>query len=262
MKINLIFNKRVPDYKQALSDIEEMLLKKHVEFKSFDLDSMEEFGDFTFVIGGDGTLLRTAKYYSKYNTPVMGINLGRLGFLSQAHAKEFEGVLESVIEGNYIIESRTMLSSGDLIALNDFVIKGCDPSRTSNFYLEINDNEVCGYIADGIIISTPTGSTAYGLSAGGPVIHPALNAISIVPICPHSLNARPLVVPSTEKITVRTGDKLLNVSIDGFDSARCVDKITIKAAERKACLAFLHNEGFYSIIRDKLHWGVSPEYWR
>ena len=199
MKINLIFNKRVPDYKQALSDIEEMLLKKHVEFKSFDLDSMEEFGDFTFVIGGDGTLLRTAKYYSKYNTPVMGINLGRLGFLSQAHAKEFEGVLESVIEGNYIIESRTMLSSGDLIALNDFVIKGCDPSRTSNFYLEINDNEVCGYIADGIIISTPTGSTAYGLSAGGPVIHPALNAISIVPICPHSLNARPLVVPSTEK---------------------------------------------------------------
>ena len=127
--------------------------------------------------------------------------------------------------------------------------------RTSIF--GFSKTEVCDYIADGLIIATPTGSTAYGLSAGGPVVYPTMDAIVIVPICPHTLNARPLVVPANETITVKTSDKLLSVSIDGFETEECVEKITIKAAERKTKLAFLKQGRFYEVLRDKLHWGIS-----
>jgi len=259
MKINLIFNRYIPDYRKALEKIEQALLKYNVEFKTFDLEKMEYFGDISFIIGGDGTLLRAARFYAKENTPVLGINVGRLGFLAQAGVEEIEGVIEAVSEGNYITENRIMLQSGEYIALNDFVIKGCNPSRTSKFFLEINGKFVCDYIADGLIISTPTGSTAYGLSAGGPVLHPELDAIVIVPICPHTLNARPLVVPSKEHITVKTSDDLLSVSIDGFVTTKCVEKTSLHIAPDKAKLAFLKNNNFYSVLRNKLHWGVSPE---
>ena len=259
MRINLIFNKYIPDYKKALETIEQALLSYNIDFKTFDLEMMEEYGDFTFVIGGDGTLLRAARFYAKSNIPVLGINVGRLGFLAQAGVDEINGVIESVLENRYTTEDRIMLQSGEYIALNDFVIKGCNPSRTSKFYLEINGKFVCDYIADGLIISTPTGSTAYGLSAGGPVLHPELDAIVIVPICPHTLNARPLVVPSSEHITVKTSDELLSVSIDGFVTTKCVEKTSVKIASEKAKLAFLKNNNFYSVMRSKLHWGISPE---
>ena len=259
MRINLIFNKYIPDYKTALEIVEKALLSYNAEFKTFDLEKMEEFGEITFVIGGDGTLLRAARFYAKQNVPVLGINVGRLGFLAQAGVEEINGVIEAVQEGRYFVEDRIMLESGEYIALNDFVIKGCNPSRTSKFFLEINGKFVCDYIADGLIISTPTGSTAYGLSAGGPVLHPELDAIVIVPICPHTLNARPLVVPSKEHITVKTSDELLSVSIDGFVTTKCVEKTSIHIAPDKAKLAFLKNNNFYSVLRNKLHWGVSPE---
>jgi NAD+ kinase len=151
-----------------------------------------------------------------------------------------------------------MLTSGAYIALNDFVIKGCSHSRTSKFYLDINGKSVCDYIADGLIISTPTGSTAYCLSAGGPILNPKLDAIIVTPICPHTLNVRPLVIPASDVVTVKTGDKPLGISIDGIEQD-CADKITIKATSFKANLAFLKNDGFYSVLRNKLHWGISPE---
>jgi len=259
MRINLIFNKYIPDYKKALEIIEKALLSYNVDFKTFDLEKMEEYGDMTFVIGGDGTLLRAARFYAKSHVPVLGINVGRLGFLAQAGVDEINGVIEAILDNRFVTEDRIMLQSGEYIALNDFVIKGCHPSRTSKFYLEINGKFVCDYIADGLIISTPTGSTAYGLSAGGPVLHPELDAIVIVPICPHTLNARPLVVPSGEHITVKTSDDLLSVSIDGFVTTKCVEKTSIKIASDKAKLAFLKNNNFYSVLRNKLHWGISPE---
>lgn len=258
MRINVIYNKVMPDYLDTLETVEQTLLEYKIEFKSFELEQMENFGDFTFVIGGDGTLLKAARFYSQTGIPVLGINLGRLGFLSQAGVNNIKQVLEAVLEGRYSIQERLMLASGEILALNDFVIKGCNSSRTSKFFLEINDKFVCDYIADGLIISTPTGSTAYGLSAGGPVLHPSLDAVVIVPICPHTLNARPLVVPANEIITIKTGDKLLNVANDGFNIEQCVEKITIKCFEKKAKLAFLSDDSFYSVLRNKLHWGISP----
>lgn len=255
MKLNIIYNKTISDYKKTLNYIEELLLERGIEFQSFSLDSMQLFGELSLVIGGDGTLLKATKYYSSFDIPVLGINIGRLGFLSQG--VNILDIIESIFENRYSVEERLMLVSGDKVALNDFVIKGCNASRTSKFYLEINGECVCDYIADGLIISTPTGSTAYGLSAGGPVVYPTMDAVVVVPICPHTLNARPLVVPASEIITVKTGENMLSVSTDGYEAETRVDKITIKTSSTKAKLAFLKSGGFYTVLRDKLHWGIS-----
>ena len=257
MKINLVYNKMIVGYEDVLEQLETSLIAKKIEFKTLELNSLENFGDFTIVIGGDGTILRAARFYAEWKIAVFGINLGRLGFLSQGFMSEINSILDAIIEGDYRTEERLMLTSIDKLALNDFVIKGCDASRTSKFFLEINGKEVCDYIADGIIISTPTGSTAYGLSAGGPILYPTLDAITIVPICPHTLNARPLVVPVTESISVKTADRLLAVSIDGYETEKCVEKISIKLSDKKAVLAFLNKDKFYTVLRDKLHWGIS-----
>lgn len=255
MKFNIVFNKYISNYKETLEKIESILIDKKIDFKTFELNSMENYGDFTLVIGGDGTILRTARFYSEWEIPVLGINIGRLGFLSQQ--EKVTDVIDGVLNKKYRIEERMMLTALGKNALNDFVIKGCDISRTSKFYLEINGKEVCDYVADGLIISTPTGSTAYGLSAGGPVVYPTMDSITIVPICPHTLNARPLVVPVSETITIRTGEKLLSISTDGYETEKCVEKISITIAKQKAFLAFLNTNDFYTVLRDKLHWGIS-----
>lgn len=257
MKINVVYNNKIEGYQSILEELEKTLIEKKVEFKSFELDSMENFGEFSFVIGGDGTLLKAAKFYSSNSVPVLGINIGRLGFLSQACINEIEKAVESVLQKEYKIEERIMLEADGVLALNDFVIKGCSASRTSKFYLEINKQCVCDYIADGLIISTPTGSTAYGLSAGGPVVHPTLNALVIVPVCPHTLTSRPLVVPTEEEITVKSADGYFSLSSDG----KVIDNrkdVKIKLSKNKAQLVFLNNDSFYSVLRNKLHWGISP----
>ncbi len=257
MKINVVFNKYINTSKEVLDSIEKKLIEKNIKFKTFELDSMENFGEFTIVLGGDGTLLRAARFYSEWKIPVLGISLGRLGFLSQGIDNEINSIIEAITNNDFYTEERLMLTSIDRIALNDFVIKGCEKSRTSKFYLEINNKEVCNYIADGLIVATPTGSTAYGLSAGGPVVHPTMDAMVIVPICPHTLNARPLVIPASEKIAVKTADRLLSVSIDGYDTEKCVEKIEIEVSNKKAVLAFLNKNNFYTVLKDKLNWGIS-----
>lgn len=247
------------NYQLALEALELALIDRKVSFKSFNINGMEIYGDFTLVIGGDGTLLKAARFYAKNQVPILGINMGRLGFLSQTGTDNINEIVDLVLNNKYFVEERMMLQSNQYTALNDFVIKGCNQSRTSKFYLQINDKLVCDYIADGLIIATPTGSTAYGLSAGGPVVYPTLNAITIIPICPHTLNARPLVVPAHEIITVKTLDSALSVAVDGMQmDVDFNSEILIKASQSKAKLAFLNNTNFYSVLRNKLHWGVAP----
>lgn len=258
MKINVIYNKLMSEHAEALETVESNLILKKIDFKTFELSNLDNYGDLSIVIGGDGTLLNAAKFYSKTEIPVLGINMGRLGFLSQASLNEIDSVSDSILSGDYYIQDRIMLESNNRLALNDFVIKGASISRTSKFYLEINEKFVCDYIADGLIIATPTGSTAYGLSAGGPVLYPSIDTLAIVPICPHTLNARPLVVPSQEKITVRTSDEKLSVIADGFMSEQSVDTVQIKCSKYKSRLIFIKNDSFYSVLRSKLNWSVSP----
>ena len=244
-----------------------MLLKEKLQtfgenVSTINIDNLKNGFDFVFVIGGDGTILKTARFYAKYQTPIFGVNLGRLGFLSQSSVEMLDDSVNRIINKDYIVENRVMLQTSNYLALNDIVIKGSATGRTSRFSLKINDNPVCDYLADGIIVATPTGSTAYGLSAGGPVLSPSLNAIEIVPICPHTMTARPLVVPDCEKITVCTGEKNKKyvISADGQEFCEACSNIEIVKSTYSAKLALLKESGFYSVLRDKLHWGESPAF--
>jgi len=249
---------------------------KLVAISGRDKNKQYTFPDITmaFVIGGDGTFLGASRFFAPHNIPLFGINTGRLGFLSQLVPEEIEQGIEKILSGKFSIEERLMIKStldfGQTIpqtALNDIVIKGGDVSRTMKLYLYINNKHVCDYIADGLIISTPTGSTAYTLSAGGPVVVPQLEAFVVVPICPHTLTTRPLVIPSYENITVKlkTDSECIYVTADGQENVKICggSSVNITKYEHKAKLIQIVDEeesGFYGILRKKLHWGVSPTF--
>lgn len=265
--ISVVYNEDVKESLDVANITKNLLLKKGLDAKVSPSSKFESDASLVITIGGDGTLLKAARFYAPKKTPILGINLGRLGFLAQANIDEIEDSIEKLIKGEYRIESRMMLSAfnDNVLALNDIVIKGDSFSRTSKLFLSINDKVVCDYLADGIIISTPTGSTAYTLSAGGPVLVPGLNAIVIVPICAHTLTARPLVIPAEEEIKItscKTCNKL-KMSADGQDTIDISkdDCVVIKKSNIEARLIILEkeNNGFYSILREKLKWGVAPE---
>ncbi len=265
-RISIVYNKKVTD----AADVANHTLKV---LKNSGLQAIVDIAPFpdynaslVITVGGDGTLLKAARFCAPKGIPVLGINLGRLGFLAQLNPDEIPELPVQLIERQYFIQNRMMLSSfNDILALNDIVIKGDTFSRTSKLFLSINDRVVCDYLADGIIISTPTGSTAYTLSAGGPVIMPDVEAVVIVPICPHTLTARPLVIPASEKISISSCKSCtkLKLSADGqetidvdFDKPVTIEKSSIMA---KLVILKKENNGFYSILRKKLQWGVGPE---
>ena len=261
-KIGICYNPEIIRASSVMNTLKQALSKYSVAATVMDLDNMVQGVDFVFVIGGDGTILKTARFYASSNIPIFGINLGRLGFLSQASEGLIEEAVYQIMSKNYVIQDRIMLKCNNSLALNDIVIKNSSTCRTSRLALKINGCPVCDYLADGLIISTPTGSTAYGLSAGGPVLTPSLNAFVIVPICPHTLTARPLVIPDTEKITIcgcENEEKYL-LSADGQEFCEAPVNIEIVKSEYCAKLALLNNSDFYTILRDKLHWGESPAF--
>lgn len=264
-KVGIFYNKENQKANYIAISVEKILKSKDINCSIITTDNFLPDVTFAIVLGGDGTILKTARFYSKYGVPILGINLGRLGFLSQAKATQVEDAIDYVLKGTFKIEDRIMLTAldGKMNALNDIVIKGDGFSRTSRLYVHINDNIVCDYLADGIIISTPTGSTAYTLSAGGPILFPTLDAMVIVPICPHTMNARPIVIPSCEviKVTSSQNKPLLKISADGqntFDLG-LNESIEIKKSEfcAKLLLLNLQKNSFYSVLKEKLHWGLS-----
>ena len=212
MNIGIIYNKKIPNS----MNLAEIFAGKIQESKIISIDNMENDIDIAFVIGGDGSFLKASRYYSFYDIPILGFNLGRIGYLAQANSDEIDEVIKKINSKSYKIEKRLMLKTKEGVALNDIVVKGKNCARTSALDLYINDKLLCSYVADGLIISTPTGTTAYSLSAGGPVISPKLDCLLIIPICPHTLNTRPVVIPSDEKIIIKSHDnEKLNVSFDG-----------------------------------------------
>lgn len=258
-KFGICYNHNIENAVIVKDELLQILSEKNITVQCLDIDNLREGFDFVFVIGGDGTILKTARFYAKFQTPIFGVNLGRLGFLSQTSKKDLSICVEKILNKNFSIEKRIMLKNASHTALNDFVIKGCESGRTAKFSLKINGKYVCDYLADGIIISTPTGSTAYGLSAGGPVLTPSLSAIVIVPICPHTLTARPIVVPDSEKISVIT-DAKSQISADGQEFYEFNSKYIIEKSEFCANLVLLEDAEFYSILRNKLHWATHPDY--
>jgi len=261
-KCALIYNPEINTSPIVKDELAKILNAKNINFEILNIDELKKGFDIAFVIGGDGTILKTARYFAQTETAIFGINLGRLGFLSQSSKEDFEKSLDKIIKNEFRIEKRLMIETENHLALNDFVIKSTEQGRTSRFQLKINNKQVCNYLADGIIISTPTGSTAYGLSAGGPVLSPEIDAFVIVPICPHTLTARPLVIPATEEISICAPceNKDFILSVDGQGNYTINSEINIKKSQFQAKLLILNDSEFYTILKNKLNWGVSPNY--
>lgn len=230
-----------------------------------DWNNLDPGTEFAIAMGGDGTFLLTAKQVAKRRIPLLGINFGHLGFLSEYGDVGMEDLAEKLIQQDFTIQERSMLKAnveGNAIyALNDIVVYRLPSANLLYTDLYIDDNLVHSYRSDGIIVSTPTGSTAYALSAGGAVMDPNIHAFQIVPIAAHSLNSRPHVVSDEQLIVLETEENKNNffIQADGQDLVELSPGATIKIAkaEFNLKLAKLNhsNRSFYSILRDKMKWG-------
>ncbi|CAK0755684.1 NAD kinase [Gammaproteobacteria bacterium] len=232
------------------------------------LRSIGETCDLVIVVGGDGTLLNAARSLASYNVPLLGINLGYLGFLADIPPQAMEETLDAVLNGHYESEERcllhaTVLRSGEQIsdsdAFNDVVIHRWNVARMIEFETYVNNRFVYSLRADGLIISTTTGSTAHALSAGGPLIYPTLPATLIVPICPHTVSTRPLVVPSESTIEIVLSDsnyEHAQVTCDGQINLGLASGDRVVIRKRDGCVRLIHPEGYdyFRILREKLHW--------
>ncbi|MBQ7874542.1 MAG: NAD(+)/NADH kinase [Oscillospiraceae bacterium] len=217
--------------------------------------------DVVFIIGGDGTILRAAKNAIKYDKPIIGINAGRLGFLSDIEAENIS-MLEKLFKEGCPIEKRTVLEieNGDknTLAINDVFISKTEPGKTAELFVECNGHEVCRYRADGIVLSTPDGSTAYSMSAGGPVLDTNLNAIIMTPVCPHSLISCSVVFSPEKLITVGSsfsgGEKNLDVVVDGerVFTLKKGEKLSVKCSEKYVKFINLSGRGFYEVLNQKI----------
>lgn len=224
--------------------------------------------DYIIVIGGDGTFLHTAHHFFGTRIPLLGINIGRLGFLTEIETNELELALENLDKGNFSVEKRMILESRiksgeDEVyhnyALNDFVIHRGSRSKLVAIDLYINDEIVNSYRADGIIISTPTGSTAYSLSSGGPIVNPQIRAMIVTPICPHSLFITPMVISDQERLKiVVSGEYTMSFTADGgYDySLSSKNEIFIEASKKEVMLVKLPGKKFYSILHKKMKAGL------
>jgi NAD+ kinase len=230
---------------------------------------LSEQADLAIAAGGDGTLLGLARLMVERDVPLIGINLGRLGFLTDIPANEITTVLPPILAGEYLEEPRHLLAAALIregrtvaasLAMNDVVIARGQEASMIEFSVSINQEFVYSLRADGLILATPTGSTAYALSAGGPILHPQLAAIALVPIAPHSLSNRPVVVPANSQIEVAVvrGDALAN--FDVHSSWRLVpdDRVTTTVFTNPLRLLHPCSYRYYGLLRTKLHWNERP----
>jgi NAD+ kinase len=232
--------------------------------------------DLVITLGGDGTLLRAARAVVGTDTPVLGVNLGRLGFLTSFPDSELEAGLTHVFDGRAFLEHRFTLRgcierAGDrhgdnFFALNDIVIHTSGAARMGPLTLHVgrgaDREEVGSFAADGVILATPTGSTAYSMSAGGPIIVPSVECFVVTPICPHSLAVRPLVIPADEVLSVTSldPDTQHQVTVDGQDerSLATSESVVVAREQRPVALVRLPGQSFFRTLRTKLNWAARP----
>jgi len=232
--------------------------------------------DLIIVIGGDGTLLKAAHIFATRPVALVGINLGRLGFLTDISPETMDAEISAILQGNYHVEQRLLLEAGILHAndrkpcmpaLNDVVIQKADGGRLIEFETHVDGVFVCAHRADGIIIATPTGSTAYALSGGGSILHPSVDAVILVPICPHALGDRSIVVKGDSKIEIIINDTHgggAQVSSDGQHTQLLAANDRVQVQRSAASVTLIHPRGhdYYRILRTKLHWGRAPHHTR
>jgi NAD+ kinase len=280
MKVGVVGNPRYEDLKAVLEHVaisaphRGITLYSEPRLESFwsrAVPSFEGVGlDALLTFGGDGTLLRGARLLGARETPILGVNLGRVGFLTTATRESLDPALDALVAGQYQIERRQALRAAirdpegetraTQMAVNDVTVHKGGVARVIRVNVFIQGENVGPYSADGIVVATPTGSTAYSLSAGGPIVVPGVEAMVVTPIAAHTLAVRALVVPATYRIVIEPmagwADDLL-VSFDGQTGTTLApgESVDVCRADHRVCLIRLGGEGFFERMRQKLHWG-------
>jgi len=240
-----------------------------------DYDRIGQDADLAVIMGGDGTMLGVGRKLAQYDVPLLGINHGRLGFITDIPVQHAQEAIESVLDGQYEIEHRTLLQASVVrddqtltcaLALNDVVLNRASRGGMIEICVEYNETLMYRQRADGLIVATPTGSTAYSLSASGPILHPAVNAFLLVPVAPQTLSNRPIAVPDTGTLSltltevgrVETGASV-HFDMQTWSDLQLGDKIVVTKADHQ--IRFLHPKGysFFSTLRQKLHWNIMPD---
>ncbi len=238
---------------------------------SFSLDKIPKDTDMFIVLGGDGTLLSVARAMRSRQIPILGVNLGSLGFLTDVSLKDLYETLESVFDGDVTIVPRTLLTAelvrkGETIVtervLNDVVITKGAIARIIELGVDVEDQFVAIVRADGLIVSTPTGSTAYSLAAGGPIVHPMLDAMVLTPICPHTLTYRPVVIPdrATIALTLRGDPGEVYATFDGqvSEPLKPGDVVRVRKSRNAVKLVSVSDKNYFQVLRHKLRWAERP----
>ncbi|MGI8642431.1 MAG: NAD(+)/NADH kinase [Pyrinomonadaceae bacterium] len=247
--------------------------KPHAENKICKIQTVEaeEFktdADLIVVLGGDGTMISTARLTGDHEVLVLGINYGSLGYLTEFRIEEMFSALEAILEGNYEIDRRVMLDvehwrEEEMLetgrVLNDVVINKAALARIIEIEVNLNNLYVNSFRADGLIVATPTGSTAYNLSAGGPIVYPSMNAIVLTPICPFTMTNRPIVVPDKEEIVMKLKSEIEGVmlTLDGQIGLpiKANDRVLIRKSSTNFNLVKPPNRNYFDVLRNKLKWG-------
>ncbi len=234
------------------------------------LSEMVSGVDLVISLGGDGTLLTAARALADINIPLLGINLGRLGFLADVSFDDFESYLDAVVEGRYTVEERFLIEGrfydgnkliSSNVALNDIILHSYESASMIEYEISSGGDLIHVQRSDGVIVTTPTGSTAYALSGGGPIMHPSLNTLAIVPICPHTLSNRPIVLPADQPIEVRLGQDSMaaKVSYDGHSTTIVNPENRVLITRYPKPLTLLHPQDYdyFQVLRAKLYWSAN-----
>ena len=278
-RIGVVAKKGEPEAIEAVRELLRLLEGRGSEFfvesevasilkiKGYQRKDIPSMADIIIVFGGDGTLLGVARLVGNLGIPILGVNLGGLGFITELSRDEVRGNIEMIFSEKCCFEERIMLSA-DVYrerkrivqhnALNDVVLNKSALSRMVELDININKQYISTIRADGLIISTPTGSTAHSLSAGGPILYPTLESFLMTPICPHTLTSRPIVLPDifTLEIKIKSGEDVY-LTLDGQAGfpLKIDDSVRIKKADYKTKFLLLHDRDYFKILRSKLKWG-------
>ena len=279
--IGILTKPKFPEVKATLRDVVAWLRDRHIdvildttsagllgESGGYQKTQLAFKADVLLVLGGDGTMLNAARLAAERGIPILGVNMGGLGFLTEVRLEHLYPLLERVFANDFVLDERLMLRThvhrhGETVAqgvvLNDVVVSKGTLARMIELRIAIQGQFVTNLRGDGLIVSTPTGSTAYSLSAGGPILHPAVQCLIVTPICPHTLTHRPLIVPANVEIdvTLTSRDDGAMATLDGQVGVAMTqgDTVEIKTSEHQTRLIRFPESTYYEVLREKLKWG-------